>query len=531
MFSLKVRPAYWFALLVVALVVVTEAATKRSSAFEQLDLLVDIRHEILSEYVEEPDQEKMVQNAARAMVEALDDPYTVYLSPEELEPFDREIRGTFSGIGAEVRFDAEERRIRVVSPLEDSPAWHAGVLAGDLILEIDSQTTLDMTIDEAIDHLTGAQGTVVVVKVRHESGEEATITITRAVINVPTVKGLRRTADQQWDFMLDHAHGIGYVRIQQFTEKTAGDLRTALERVREQGVKGLILDLRFDPGGLLESAVEVSDLFLPAGKTIVSIRGRTTQPRVFTSTDDDLLTDIPLVVLANEASASAAEIVTGALADNQRAQFIGSRTFGKGSVQQIKPISSGEGAIKITNAYYYLPNGRNIHRRADAEEWGVDPQDGFYVPMTPLEVKAMIEKRREGDILRQRAGEEGDAAMSPQWIEENLKDLQLAAAVSALEGKIQSGDWPEVGKSGAIALAQQSQRESLTRQRDLLQQRMDQIREQLDKLDAGEIVATTAPSADLAADEEMEDQSPTRPAAGEAKVPATRPGPATEPVK
>jgi len=477
----------WATFGLLGLLLVAATSNFLKSPFEQLDLLVDVRHQIVDEYVEQPDEAKMILDAVRAMVESLDDPHTVYLTPEELEPFDREVRGSFSGIGAEVEMDQQHRRVRVVSPLEDSPAWAAGVMAGDLILEVNGDSTADMTLSQAVDRLTGPAGTKVVLKVRRVSGEEQTITLTRAQINVPSSKGLRRAdKDHRWQFMLDPQNRIGYVRILQFSDATARDLQAALEQLKQAGVRGLILDLRFDPGGLLESAVDVSNLFLPAGKTIVSVRGRTSRPQTFYSTTGEMLPDVPIVVLANEASASAAEIVTGALADNGRAKFGGARTFGKGSVQQVKMLPTGEGAIKVTNAYYYLPSGRNIHRRPDVDLWGVDPEPGFYVPMTPQQVKEMIESRRKEDVLRSQTQPAtqpaADATVTPQWLREQLKDPQLAAGLEAVLGRLTSGQWPRVGETDVQQQVELSQRQRL---RAMLEQRVKDLEKELLRIDQG----------------------------------------------
>ncbi len=456
-------------------------ARDEMSVFDQIDLLVDIRHEIVSGYVEDPDEKEMVEAAVRGMIKSLDDPYTVFLSPEELEPFDKQVRGSFSGIGAEI--DIHEDRLRIVSPLEESPAWKAGVHAGDIVLEIDGMTTKDIKITEAVRRLTGPVGTKVVILVRHESGEEAEIEITRAVINVQTVKGFRRDSDNHWDYLLDRENGVGYIRITQFTSGTAQGVREAVEELTAAGARGLILDMRFNPGGLLESAVDVSDMFLDAGQRIVSIKGRVVAERAHDATDEGTVTNLPLVVLANEGSASASEIVTGALSDNKRAKFVGRRTFGKGSVQQVRMLEGGNGAVKITNAYYYLPSGRNIHRREGEDVWGVDPDDGYHVPMTPEQVRKMISVRRDGDVLRQEGGE-GSPAITPDWIESELADLQLAAGLRAVLGKIETGNWPVVGEAGADVLARSSKRANLVRQRDLITERLDEIAEELAKLDS-----------------------------------------------
>ena len=483
--------------LLVTLVLGVAKLAPALSVFDQLDLLVDVRHEIVSNYVEEPKQDEMVRAAVRGMVESLDDPYTVYISPDELEPFDKAVRGSFSGIGAEV--DIHENRLRIVSPLEDSPAWKAGVMAGDIVLEIDGVSTEGLKITECIQKLTGEEGTDVTIKVRHESGEEVVLTITRARISVQTVRGFLRGDDGKWDYMLDDARGIGYVRITQFTDQTAEAMTQAVGELVARDAKAIILDMRFNPGGLLESAVEVSDLFLGEGKRIVSIKGRRVPEVVHSAKDDGTIPEVPMVVLANDASASAAEIVTGALSDNDRAVFIGTRTFGKGSVQQVRMLESNAGAIKITNAYYYLPNGRNIHRRENADVWGVDPTPGFYVPMTPEQTRTLLKARRESDVLKPGNGNH-NGSVTPAWIREHLADPQLAAAVDAAIGKLDTGDWPKVGQDGTDELVKVAKRQSLITQRDLLKDRLATVEAELAKLE-GDAPAEDAPADDAAPSE------------------------------
>ena len=495
------RLSCWI-LLAVSAGFCTYAFAKQSPSMDQLDLLVDVRHEILHEYVEEPDANRVTQSAARAMVEALEDPYTTYLTPEELEPFDKQIRGTFSGIGAEV--EVNHNQLRIVTPLDDSPAWKAGIMAGDTILEIDNTPLQDLwnkvesdslKLREAVKKLQGSQGTKVTLKVRHPGGEEATLSITRAQINVPTVRGIRRNPDGHWNYMLDPQQRIGYIRISQFIEKTAPDVRAALDQLLEQNVRAIILDLRFNPGGMLESAVQISNFFLPQGQRIVSVKGRVVPERIEISTGTDTIPPIPLVVLANEASASAAEVVTGALSDNQRAQFIGTRTFGKGSVQQVHPLESG-GALKITNAYYYLPNGRNIHRRKNKDTWGVDPADGFWIPMTPQQTKDMLRARRESESgsETQPNTQPNSQSMTPDRIEKELADPQLAAALKASLGFLIDGRWPAVGQSGSDHLAKQAKRDTLKYQRDMLQERIDQIQKELSALDTAATQPASQPA-------------------------------------
>jgi len=465
-------------ILATLLLAPTEAwAAKEPSVFKQLDLLVEVRHELVSSYVDEPNESELIEAAVEGMIDSLRDPYTVFVSNEHLEQFEDRLTGSFSGIGAEI--DVQDGRPRIVTPLEDSPAWKAGVAAGDLILKVDGEPTQGVNLMDVIKQIKGKAGTDVVLKVRRVTGEELDITITRAQISVQTVRGARRKADQSYDFMLDPESKIGYVRLSQFTEPTAGDLHEALDSLNKQGARGLILDLRFDPGGLLNSAVKVSDMFLTEDQRIVSTNGRNWPEQVFDSTDDTVMPDLPMVVLANERSASASEVVTGALSDNGRALFVGTRTFGKGSVQQVRGLESGLGALKMTGAYYYLPNGRNIHRKPDAEVWGVDPDDGAYVPMTFEQYEQMIKARREADTVRKDNGHEPGSPVTPQYVEEQMKDPQLAAGLRAVLGKLDTGDWPVVGLSNAQELVKMQERELLERRRNLLLEELHKVEAEL----------------------------------------------------
>ncbi len=452
-------------------------------ALKQLDLLVDVRHAIVQQYVEEPDQKKMIEGAVEGMVTSLEDPYTSYISPQEMQDFEKDVQGQFSGIGAEV--DQVDGRVRIITPLEGSPAWNAGVLAGDLILEVDGEDTAGMALREAVSKLTGLEGTQVTIKVRHLSGEEQTLTITRARITTQTVKGLRRDAARQMDYLLDDGARIGYIRVSQFTDATMGNLVEAIEKLKAQGARGLLLDLRFNPGGLLTAAVGVSDMFLAPGERIVSVKGRVVPERVFSAEREPIVpASLPVAVLVNEASASASEIIAGALKDNGRAVVIGTRTFGKGSVQQVHMLDSDQGALKITNAYYYIPSGRHIHRKADAEVWGVDPDDGFYVAMTPEQQLSMLRARRNYDAHEPTAEE---PEVTAEWLEQEMKDLQLAAALRAMRAKVETGEWLKVGEGDATVMERTREARELARQQDLLEARLGQIQTRLGKLRAGEV--------------------------------------------
>ncbi|MEM1210046.1 MAG: S41 family peptidase [Planctomycetota bacterium] len=461
---------------------VTQTWARSSSVYEQLDLLVDVRHEIVQNYVEDPDAQALTEAAVRGMIESLDDPYTTYLTPDDVLDLQKQVSGTFSGIGAEIT--TQPGRLTIVTPLEDSPAWNAGVMAGDTVLEIDGESTEDITVQQAVGLLTGEAGTDVTIKVRHETGEEEEITITRGLIEVQSVRGFRREADQSFDFMLDDENRIGYVRLTSFSQKTVEDLTEVLAELEAQGMTGLIIDVRFDPGGLLTAAVAISDMFLDEGQRIVSIKGRRTREQAFDATSDTLVDPgVEVVILANEASASASEILAGALSENERALFVGTRTFGKGSVQNVRMLDASAGAIKLTNAYYYLPSGRNIHRRPDKDTWGVDPTAGSYVAMTPDEISAMIDVRRDGDAVRQR--KDSNEPVTPEWIEDELKDPQLSAALSAVLGKLDSGAWPTVGEDGADELAKAGRIAGLERRREALAEALAEVDTRIADLRAG----------------------------------------------
>jgi len=480
------RSLHWIVLAALAVTltaIVLPGWAKTISPLDQLSLVMDVRHQIVRTYVEEPDQEEMAHAAVRGMIESLEDPYTTYLAPEDLGDFDKQVHGTFSGIGAEVDIDEEEKRLRIVSPLEDSPAWRAGVLPGDIVLEINGESTEDMSIREAVNQLTGEAGTEVTLLVRHRTGEKQTITIVRDQIVVPTVRGLYRNPDNTYHYMIDPQRGIGYIKLSQFTDQTVVDLRRELSALKQQGLKGLILDVRGNPGGLLSAAVGVSDTFLPAGKTVVSVKGRAAPNQTHESTDDIAETDFPLVVLANESSASASEIVTGALTDNDRAMFIGTRTFGKGSVQHVYSLEHALGALKITTAYYYIPSGRKIHRVADAEVWGVDPHDGFYVPMTAEQMIEMRKKMASKMVEREEGSVPYPEQVTPDWLHEELSDPQLAAALTSMIGKLGDGEWIEVGESGIERQTLLSERERLVSRRARVNEALEEINDRINEID------------------------------------------------
>jgi carboxyl-terminal processing protease len=248
-------------------------------------------------------------------------------------------------------------------------------------------------------------------------------------------------------------------------------------------MRGLILDLRYNPGGLLDSAIRISDMFLDHG-VIVSTKGRGgAHERITKATAEGTLPQFPIVVLVNEGSASASEIVSGALKDNDRAIIVGTRTVGKGSVQELMKLDGEAGAVKLTTIYYYLPSGRNINRHDDKDVWGVDPTDGYYVPMSVDERKEMIKVRREGDIIKGAGGDdEGDAKVTPEWLADSLKDIQLGAALKTMLAKLTDGQFIPVGKPNATLLAFITERDTLTRRREMYEERITAIDKEVKRL-------------------------------------------------
>jgi len=380
--------------------------------FQEADRFIEILRLVQKQYVDDVDTKQMFRDAIDGMLAGLD-PFSNFISEEDLAEFNKATRGKFGGIG--IQIGMRYGMLTVISPIEDTPAYQAGVLAGDIITEIEGKSTDGIRLDDAVKTLTGEAGTKVTITVRHVTGKTETITITREIIEVPTVKGLRRDKDNHWVYLIDEDKKIGYVRVASFVENSVPDLRAAVDSMLEQDLKGLILDLRFDPGGILKTAVEMTDLFIDHG-VIVKTKGRATPYWEATATKEGTLPYFPMVVLVNQYSASASEIVSGALQDHHRAILIGERTFGKGSVQNVIPLRGETSALKLTTSKYYLPSGRCIHREQDMteeDEWGVMPD--IVVPMKPEEYVALIRARQEGEVIHNGAepNQQGDDGEAP----------------------------------------------------------------------------------------------------------------------
>jgi carboxyl-terminal processing protease len=332
----------------------------RGELYANVDRFVEVLHKVDENYVEPVDPERVIKGAIRGMLQTLD-PYSQYLDGKDYGNLQEMTHGSFSGVGIEVGI--RDHFPTVIAPIEGGPAYEAGIQTGDAIVKVEGKSTADYTLDQVAGALRGPAGTRVHVTIERD-GEpgQRDIELTRREIVVTSVPYAFVTSD-----------GVGYVRISRFAEDTDARLRDALAKLRVQGAKSLVLDLRHNPGGLLDQAVDVTEHFVPRGSEIVSTRGRNaTLNRRYFAHDDAPETRRPMAVLVDEGSASASEIVTGALQDLDRALIVGRTSFGKGSVQNVFPIPGGQAAVKLTTALYYTPSGRSIHRHP-RDEAPMDP--------------------------------------------------------------------------------------------------------------------------------------------------------------
>ncbi len=428
-------------------IAVATNAVRMSGDYSFFDPIVDVHSMIDQLYVDDLADKDLQLAAINGMVDELGDPFSVYIPQEGTERLSRDLTGEYVGIGAEVNMD--DGWLTISSPLDGSPAWRAGVMAGDRVVAIDGASTEGKEIDALINTLIGKPRTAVVITVQR-GGEELDIEIIRDHIKVQAVKGFMRGqgGEGAWEHLIDAEKKIAYIRLTQFTPGCADEVREGIENAREQaggGLGGVILDLRYNPGGLLDEAVAITDLFLDEG-TIVSTRGRAFDERVTVATGKGTLEEFPLVVLINGQSASASEVLTGALADHDRAVVIGTRSFGKGSVQSVRQLASGAGILKLTEQHYYLPSGRLLHRRDDSKVWGVDPSEGYFVPVSIEQQNAMLIARREQEVL----SKNDDAFVAvdvsdTDAVLERLEDAQLTAAVRVMQHRVGSGVFEPVG--------------------------------------------------------------------------------------
>jgi carboxyl-terminal processing protease len=403
-----------------------EARKKAEQEYFELYLsLADTLDQVERNYVKPIDRRELMEAAIKGMLTKLD-PYSSYIGPEEISGFRTSVESQFGGVGIQVTVDGGQ--LKVISPLVGTPAYRAGVQAGDRITKIEGETTRNLSLEDAVKKLKGEIGTAVTLTLQHPfSGKEETVTLNRENVHVDTVLGDSRNRDDSWNFMLDPEKKIGYIRITAFSRDTDSDLKKALEKLKQQKVRGLVLDLRFNPGGLLTAAVAISDLFVDEGR-IVSTKGRNTDERVWDATKGWKFDKVPIVVLVNRYSASASEILSACLQDHDRAVIIGERTWGKGSVQNVVELEAGNSALKLTTATYTRPNGHNIHRFPDAkesDEWGVKPNDGMEVKLNASEMADLMADRHDRDIVP--AKEKADSEAKPTDSSVKSKDSEKSA--------------------------------------------------------------------------------------------------------
>lgn len=405
-----------FGLMTVFILPSTPSISQSSTndeTYRQLSLFGDAFQLIRDDYVEEVDDKTLISNAINGMLSALD-PHSNYLPDDDFKKMQERTRGEFGGLGIEITM--EDGYVKVVSPIDDTPAFNAGVQAGDLIVQIAGQDVLGMTLSEAVELMRGPVGSDIDITIRRKDDQFIDITLTRDVIKMRSVR--------------HESYGkVGYIRITTFSEQTTPGLEKAVAELQaEHGndLQGVILDLRNNPGGLLREAVSVSDAFLEKGE-IVSTRGRQgNQNSRYFAKSGDLLDGLPLVILINSGSASASEIVAGALKDHKRAVIMGTRSFGKGSVQSIIPMP-GHGAIRITTARYYTPSGVSIQSTGIAPDIDVE-----LAVVENLETGAVREEDLRGHLENNAEGQSTTPAEEDESV--NLRDYQLARAIDLIQG-------------------------------------------------------------------------------------------------
>ncbi|MEW6641418.1 MAG: S41 family peptidase [Pseudomonadota bacterium] len=403
-----------------AVMVGSSARAASSDTYRQLNLFGDVFERVRSDYVEKPDDSKLVESAISGMLSGLD-PHSSYMDAKSFRDMQVQTRGEFGGLGIEVTM--EDGLIKVVSPIDDTPASKAGILANDIITNLDDEAVQGLTLNQAVEKMRGPVNTKIKLKIiRKGADKPIEVTLTRDNIRVRSVRARVEDGD------------IGYIRITTFNEQTTEGLKREITNLTGQigadKVKGFILDLRNNPGGLLEEAVSVSDAFLDRGE-IVSTRGRNaeeTQRRTAKPKTSDLIKGKPLIVLVNGGSASASEIVAGALQDHKRATLLGTRSFGKGSVQTIIPLGSGNGALRLTTARYYTPSGKSIQAK------GIIP-DIEVLQDVPDELKSRTDTKGEASLRGHLKADGQEETGSQSYVPPEAKDDKaLKSATDLLHG-------------------------------------------------------------------------------------------------
>ncbi len=406
-----------------------------TSTYKELSIFGDVFERVRAQYVTPPDEEKLVENAINGMLTSLD-PHSTYMNAKDAADMQTQTRGEFGGIGIEVTM--EEELVKVITPIDDTPGSKAGILAGDFISEIDGESVRGLKLEDAVEKMRGAVNTPIKLTILRKGADKPIeLSIVREIIPIRAVKS-RVEGD------------VGYLRVISFTEKTYDDLEAAIVKIQKEvpadKLKGFVLDLRLNPGGLLDQAIYVSDAFLERGE-VVSTRSRDPEDtRRFNASAGDLTNGKPLVVLVNGGSASASEIVAGALQDLKRATVLGTRSFGKGSVQTIIPMGE-KGALRLTTALYYTPSGRSI------QGTGIEPDIKVEQPL-PEELQGKVraegESALKGHIKGQNESEEGSGSVA--YVPPEAKDdVQLNYALDLLRGTKTDPSFPADPAKAVVA--------------------------------------------------------------------------------
>ena len=402
------------------------ASAAASDTYRELNLFGDVFERVRADYVEKPDNSKLVESAINGMLAGLD-PHSSYMDPKSFRDMQVQTRGEFGGLGIEVTM--EDGLVKVVAPIDDTPAAKAGVMANDIITQLDDENVQGLTLNQAVDKMRGPVNTKIKLTImRKGSDKPIEVSIMRDVIRVKSVRSHNEGDD------------VGYIRITQFNEQTTDGLKQAINDINNQlgadKIKGYVVDLRNNPGGLLDQAISVSDTFLDKGE-IVSTRGRNPEEtQRFNARPGDMTKGKPVIVLINGGSASASEIVAGALQDHKRATLIGTRSFGKGSVQTIIPLGAGNGALRLTTARYFTPSGRSIQAK------GITP-DIEVLQDVPDDLKNRTDTKGEASLRGHLKAEGNEESGSQSYVPPDEKDdAALKNALNLLRGTTTNAAFP-----------------------------------------------------------------------------------------
>ena len=414
-----------------ALLVGSAARAAVSDTYRELNLFGDVFERVRADYVEKPDDSKLVESAINGMLAGLD-PHSSYMDPKSFRDMQVQTRGEFGGLGIEVTM--EDGLVKVVAPIDDTPAAKAGVMANDVITHLDDEAVQGLTLNQAVDKMRGPVNTKIKLTIMRKGADKP--------IEVSIVRDIIRVKSVRW-----HPEGgdVGYIRITQFNEQTTDGLKQAINDLNAQlgadKIKGYVVDLRNNPGGLLDQAISVSDTFLEKGE-IVSTRGRNPEEtQRFNARPGDVTKGKPVIVLINGGSASASEIVAGALQDHKRATLIGTRSFGKGSVQTIIPLGAGNGALRLTTARYYTPSGRSIQAK------GISP-DIEVLQDVPDNLKAQTDSKGEASLRGHLKAEGAEETGSQSYVPPNQSDDKaIKMALDLLRGTASNAAFPPSPKA------------------------------------------------------------------------------------